>query len=428
MDSKQEVITFGCRLNIYESEIIKKNLALSKLGNVAVFNTCAVTKEAEKQAKQAIRKMKRMEPERKIIVTGCAAQNKPALFADMAEVDKVIGNEEKLSPEYYSLDGEKVLVNDIMSIKETAAHLVESFDGRARAFIQVQNGCDHRCTFCIIPFGRGNSRSLPIGVIARQVRLLVAKGYKEVVLTGVDVTAYGPDLPGSPTFSQMVKRLLAQVPELERLRLSSIDVAEIDAELYSMMAGEERLMPHFHISLQSGDDLILKRMKRRHNRQQVLEFCSRLRKDRPEVSFGADIIAGFPTETDKMFTNTRKLISEAGLQYLHVFPYSQREGTPAARMPSIPMALRKERAAVLRAEGEVQLQKFMQLNIGRTASVLLENEDSGHSENFLPVKILGKPKDDVLRDGVPEGNSPGKVIKVKLVGTKDKHMIGEVCD
>jgi len=389
MSKNQEVITFGCRLNIYESEIIKKNLAKSGVDNVAVFNSCAVTRQAEKQVQQAIRKLKRQDPLKKIIVTGCAAQNNPSMFAAMPEVDKVIGNEEKLSDKYYHLGSERIAVNDIMSVKETANHMISSFEGRARAFIQVQNGCDHRCTFCMIPFGRGNSRSVPIGVIVEQVRTLVAGGYKEVVLTGVDVTAYGADLPGSPTFAQMIRRLLSLVPDLARLRLSSIDVAEIDDDLFQLMAHNKTLMPHFHISLQAGDDMILKRMKRRHNRDQVIEFCRTLRKIRPSVSFGADIIAGFPTETDAMFENTRRLISEAGIQYLHVFPYSEREGTPAARMPQVQMHIRKERAAILREEGHRELNKFFKQNIGRKVALLVEKNNIAHSESFIPVKLEG---------------------------------------
>jgi len=390
MNNKQEVVTFGCRLNIYESEIIKDNLAKSGEENVTVFNTCAVTKQAEKQAKQAIRKLRKEQPDTKIIVTGCAAQNNPDMFAKMPEIDKIIGNEEKLSDKYYKFDSERVIVNDIMSVKETANHMVRSFDGRARAFIQVQNGCDHRCTFCMIPFGRGNSRSVPIGVIVEQVRTLVTDGYKEVVLTGVDVTAYGADLPGQPTFAQMIRRLLLLVPELARLRLSSIDVAEIDDDLFNLMAYEPRLMPHFHISLQAGDNMILKRMKRRHNRQQVVDFCHKLRKILPFVSFGADIIAGFPTETDEMFENTKSLIAEAGIQYLHVFPYSEREGTPAARMPQVPMNIRKERAAILREEGKKELLRFFEHNKNQHASLLVEKNNLAHSENFIPVKLDGE--------------------------------------
>lgn len=390
MNNQNRVVTFGCRLNIYESEIIKQNLTLSGLENVIVFNTCAVTKEAEKQARQAVRKAKKNNPDVKIIVTGCAAQTNSESFAKMTEVDRVIGNVEKLSPAHYQFKEEKVVVNDIMSVKETASHLVSHFEGRARAFIQVQNGCDHRCTYCIIPFGRGNNRSVPIGPIVEQVRTLVMEGYKEVVLTGVDVTAYGSDLPGSPTFAQMIKRLLALVPELKRLRLSSIDVAEIDDDLFHLMAFEKRIMPHFHISLQAGDNMILKRMKRRHNREQVIEFCHKLRSFRPEVSYGADIIAGFPTETDEMFENTKLLINEAGLQYLHIFPYSERDGTPAARMPQVEKTLRKERASILREEGQKQLQKFFTKNLNTQVVLLTEQNNIAHTENFIPVKLYGE--------------------------------------
>ena len=413
MTNNQEVVTFGCRLNIYESEIIKDNLAKSGNDNVAIFNTCAVTKQAEKQARQAIRKLRKNDPSKKIIVTGCAAQNNPEMFAKMPEVDKVIGNEEKLSDKYYQLDSKRVIVNDIMSVKETANHMVTSFDGKARAFTQVQNGCDHRCTFCMIPYGRGNSRSVPIGVIVEQVRMLHTKGYKEIVLTGVDVTAYGADLPGEPTFAQMIRRLLSLVPELKRLRLSSIDVAEIDDNLFDLMARNERLMPHFHISLQAGDNMILKRMKRRHNREQVIEFCHNLRKIRPEVSFGADIIAGFPTETDEMFENTRRLISEVGIQYLHVFPYSERTGTPAARMPQVPMHIRKERAAILRGEGVKELNKFFNENLGRRVRLLVEKNNMAHAENFIPVKLEGE-------------FVSGQVVDANLVSVSPEHMSARI--
>lgn len=409
----QEVITFGCRLNIYESEVIKNNLALSGLENVIVFNTCAVTKEAEKQSRQAIRKAKRNNPDLRIIVTGCAAQNNPAIFANMVEVDKVLGNEEKLIAVNYQFTKEKVVVNDIMSVTATANHMVSSFDGRSRAFIQVQNGCNHRCTFCMIPYGRGNSRSVPMGDIVRQLRALVENGYNEVVFTGVDVTAYGPDLPGSPTFAQMIRRIIGLVPELKRLRLSSIDVAEIDDDLFDLMAYIPKIMPHFHISLQAGDDMILKRMKRRHNRQNIIDFCHKLRNLRPNVSFGADIIAGFPTETDAMFDNTKRLISEADLQYLHVFPYSERDETPAARMPQIAKSIRKARAEILRTAGEQQLQKFFQRNIWQEVELLVEQNNMAHTENFIPVKL--------------EGNfDVGQIVKARLVAIEDNHMISEI--
>ncbi|MFV9929566.1 MAG: tRNA (N(6)-L-threonylcarbamoyladenosine(37)-C(2))-methylthiotransferase MtaB [Rickettsia endosymbiont of Haemaphysalis japonica] len=406
---RQDVVTFGCRLNIYESKIIQKNLELSGIDNVAIFNTCAVTKTAEKQARQAIRKAKKNNPDLKIIVTGCSAQTSPQMYGNMPEVDKVIGNEEKLLPNYYQITDAKITVNDIMSVKETASHLVSSFDGKSRAFIQVQNGCDHFCTFCIIPYGRGKSRSVAIGAIAEQVKHLVLNGFKEVVFTGVDVTAYGSDLPGSPTFAQMIKRVLNLVPELKRLRLSSIDVAEIDDELFELIAYSERIMPHFHISLQAGDDMILKRMKRRHNRANVIEFCRKLRAIRPEVSFGADIIAGFPTETPEMFENTRKLISEAELQYLHVFPYSERERTPAARMPQVPKNIRKERAEILRQEGQNQLTEFFKKHIGQQVELLVENNNIAHTENFIPVK-LDKPLEI------------GQIFKAKLVGIEENYM------
>lgn len=407
MSKKQEVVTFGCRLNSYESQIIKNNLALSNCDNVIVFNTCAVTKEAERQAKQSIRKAKRDNPDVQIIVTGCAAQTSPELFADMPEIDKILGNEEKLHPENYSFDDNRVLVNDIMSVTETAEHLVSHFDGRSRAFIQVQNGCNHRCTFCIIPYGRGNSRSVPIGAISNQINKLIAEDFKEIVLTGVDVTAYGPDLPGSPSFAQMIRRVLAATPSLTRLRLSSIDVAEIDEELFNLIAYEKRIMPHLHISLQSGDNMILKRMKRRHNREQVIEFCNKMREIRKDMAFGADIIAGFPTETDEMFENTRLLISEAKLQYLHIFPYSSRAGTPAARMPQIDKKIRQIRAKILREEGEKELIKFYESNIGKEVEILVENDNKGHSENFIAVKIAGNVE-------------PGQLVKAKLISIIDK--------
>jgi threonylcarbamoyladenosine tRNA methylthiotransferase MtaB len=410
VSKNSEVISFGCRLNIYESEIIKKNIKIAGLNNVVIFNTCGVTKEAEKQARQSIRRTKKNNPDLKIIVTGCAAQNKPEMFLKMPEVDKIIGNEEKLSPDYYRFDDNKVVVNDIMSIKETSPHLVSHFDGRTRAFIQVQNGCNHRCTFCVIPYGRGNSRSVPIGVIVEQIRILVEQNYNEVVFTGVDVTAYGPDLPGSPTFAQMIRRVLALVPQLKRLRLSSIDVAEIDDDLFNLMAYEPRLMPHFHISLQAGDNMILKRMKRRHNRDQIIDFCNKLRKIRPDVSFGADIIAGFPTETDEMFENTKNLISEAGLQYLHVFPYSAQEGTPAFKMPQVEKSVKKTRALILRSEGERELKKFLKAHLNKEVELLVEHNGSAHTKNFIPVKLDGD-------------FSPGQLVKAELVAIDNNHMV-----
>jgi threonylcarbamoyladenosine tRNA methylthiotransferase MtaB len=381
------VVTFGCRLNIYESQIIKQNIAESGSSNLIVFNTCAVTKEAERQAKKAICKAKRENPDARIIVTGCAAQYNPQEFASMPQVDKVIGNQEKLIPSNYRFDENKILVNDIMSVKETAGHLISHFDGRTRAFLQIQNGCNHRCTFCMIPLARGNSRSVPIGKISEHIQELLSNGYQEIVFTGVDITDYGLDLPGSPSLAQMITRVLQLNPGLKRLRLSSIDVAEIDDRLFEMMAYESRLMPHYHISLQSGDDMILKRMKRRHNRQQVIDFCHKLRDIKPEVSFGADIIAGFPTETDEMFANTKNLINQAGIQFLHVFPYSPRSDTPAAKMPQVDILLRKKRVTTLRSEGKGQLNKFLHDNIGASRCALSEGAGLGYTENFIKVKF-----------------------------------------
>ncbi|KJW06622.1 radical SAM methylthiotransferase, MiaB/RimO family protein [Orientia tsutsugamushi str. UT144] len=408
-----KVITFGCRLNAYESEIIKQNLKIANLDNVIVFNTCTVTQEAERQAKQAIRKAKRENPNIKIIVTGCAAQNNPDLFNQMPQVNKILGNEEKLYPEFYQFDENKIQVNDIMSIQETVTHMISNFDGKTRAFIQVQNGCNHRCTFCIIPYARGNSRSVPIGVITQQIKLLINQGYKEIVFTGVDLTSYGADLPGSPTLAQMIKRVLMLVPALPRLRLSSIDIAEIDQELFKLMTDEPRLMPHFHISLQAGDNMILKRMKRRHTREQIVEFCNKMRKIIPDVSFGADMIAGFPTETEIMFNNSLNLISETGIQYLHVFPYSERENTPANKMPQVQKHIRKKRAQLLRNEGKKQLQLFFQQQIGKIVKVLIEKEQFGHSENFIPTYIATR-------------QTIGEIVNVKLTSINNDHMIGTV--
>ncbi len=407
---KQEVVTFGCRLNAYESEVIKSNLTASGLQDVIVFNTCSVTKEAEKQSRQAIRRAKRENPDTKIIVTGCAAQLNPEQYSKMPEVDKILGNEEKLSLDNYHF-GEKILVNDIMSVTETASHFVSSIEGKARAFVQVQNGCNHRCTFCIIPYARGNSRSVPMGEIVKQVRQLVQSGYNEVVITGVDITDYGKDLPSSPTLGQMLKRLLALVPELPRLRLSSVDVAEMDDDIFYLIENEPRLMPHFHISLQAGDDMVLKRMKRRHARQDVIDFTNKVRKLRPEVAFGADIIAGFPTETEEMFQNTLNLVHEAGLQYLHVFPYSIREGTPAAKMPQVKGDIKKERANKLREAGEIELVKHLQKNIGETLKAIVEKDKIARAEDFSEIKITSE-------------HEIGSVIDVEVVGLEENRLLG----
>ncbi len=410
-----EVITFGCRLNAYESEIIREKALHAGLENAVVFNTCAVTAEAERQARQAIRKYRRDHPQARIIVTGCAAQINPGSFAAMAEVDQVLGNREKLETAYLtpSPDHARISVNDIMSVQETADHLIAGFDGRSRAFIQVQNGCNHRCTFCIIPYGRGNSRSVPLGVIVDQVNLLLEKGFQEIVLTGVDMTAYGEDLPGKPNLGQMVKRLLAQVPSLPRLRLSSVDPVEVDQDLLHVFEREPRLMPHFHLSLQAGDDMILKRMKRRHLRQDAIQICQTLRNIRPDVTLGADIIAGFPTETEEMFQNSLRIVDECDLSFLHVFPYSPREGTPAARMPQVKGPLIKERAALLRAAGQRNLTKTFARFVGQEVSVLLETENQGHSEHFLKVVLPGV-------------HTPGTFVKARVIGHTESHLEGVV--
>lgn len=412
---KNEIITFGCRLNSYESEVIKKNAELAGLSNTIIFNTCAVTKEAERQAKQAIRKAKKNSPDSQIIVTGCAAQINPGQFSSMPEVDKIIGNQEKLESKNFSLKlgEEKIIVNDIMSVKETAGHLISHFEGKARAYVQIQNGCNHRCTFCTIPFGRGNSRSVPLGEIVTQIKELVKSGYNEVVLTGVDITDYGLDLPATPNFTDMIKRVLKLVPELPRLRISSIDVAELGPDFIELIAIEKRIMPHIHISLQAGDNMILKRMKRRHTREQVIEFCKKVRDVREDVLFGADIIAGFPTENDEMFQNTYNLVKEANLQFLHVFPYSSRAGTPAAKMPQLPLAIRKERAKMLRDLGSVQLEEFMDLQIGKTLEIIAENNNSGKSENYLHIEF-----DKIL--------SLGAIARVKITHRKEHILFGEV--
>ena len=392
-----DVVTFGCRLNAYESEAIQARADADGLRDAVIFNTCAVTAEAVRQARQAIRKARRERPGAKLIVTGCAAQIDPAAFADMAEVDIVLGNADKSAPGAYAPKPEapRVRVNDIMSVRETAGHLVEGqliggLDGRARAYVEVQNGCDHRCTFCIIPFGRGNSRSAAAGEVVEQIRRLAADGYNEVVLTGVDITSWGSDLPGQPTLGQLVARILKLVPELPRLRLSSIDAAEIDPDLMRCLAEEPRLMPYLHLSLQAGDDMILKRMKRRHLRADALSLIDRVRSVRPDVAFGADFIAGFPTETEAMFENTVSLVEEAGLSFLHVFPYSARPGTPAARMPAVPRAEVKARAARLRAAGEAALTRHLDQQVGRTVSVIVEKPGVARAEDFTEVAFAGE--------------------------------------
>ncbi len=412
-----ETLTFGCRLNAYEGEVMKAEAEKAGLDNTIIINTCAVTSEAVRQARQAIRKARRDDPERRIIVTGCAAQTEARSFGDMPEVDLVIGNADKLKAESYAPIAfglplnDKVQVNDIMSVKETASHLIEGMDGRARAFVQVQNGCDHRCTFCIIPYGRGPSRSVPMGLVVDQIRKLVANGYREVVLTGVDITSYGPDLPGSPTLGKLVQQILRHVPDLPRLRISSIDSIEADPAFYDAIASDPRLMPHLHLSLQSGDDMILKRMKRRHSRTEALEVVARLRALRPEMVFGADIIAGFPTETDEMFENSLSFVTEAELTYLHVFPYSPRPGTPAARMPQVDRHVARARAARLRALGETQFDKLVASRLGQVENVLVEQDGIGRQEQFIPVAL--------------SGHKQGELVPVRVVGTNADGLIGE---
>jgi threonylcarbamoyladenosine tRNA methylthiotransferase MtaB len=382
------VLTFGCRLNEYESQAMRALAAAGGHRDTILVNTCAVTAEAERQARKAIRRAHRENPASRIVVTGCAVQIDPDRWRALPGVERVIGNAEKLRPEAWAAQAIPLPVSDIMAATETAAHLVTDFAGRARAFVQVQQGCDHRCTFCVIPFGRGPSRSVPMGAIVEQVQALVDAGYREVVLTGVDLTSYGPDLPGAPSLGQMLRRLLALVPELPRLRLSSLDPVEIDEDLWRLVAGEPRLMPHLHLSLQHGADLILKRMKRRHSRAEALACAARARALRPDIALGADLIAGFPTETEAHFAETLSLVEEAGLSFLHVFPYSERPDTPAARMPQLPVPLRQERAARLRAAGGAAAARFYGARIGRQESVLLEAADRGHTEHFAPLRLL----------------------------------------
>ena len=412
------IITFGCRLNAYESEVMRGHARAAGLENAIIINTCAVTAEAERQARQAIRRARREHPGARLIVTGCAAQIDPESYAAMAEVDRVLGNEEKLRAESFLLgpgagDAPRVAVDDIMSVTKTAAHLIEGFEGRSRAFIQVQQGCDHRCSFCIIPFGRGNSRSVPLGEVTVQVRKLVEGGTHEVVLSGVDLTSYGADLPGAPSLGQMARRLLAAVPELPRLRMSSVDAVELDDDLLRLIAEEPRLMPHLHLSLQSGDDLILKRMKRRHGRSDAIALCAKARRLRPDVVFGADLIAGFPTETVAAFENTLALVADCGLTYLHVFPYSPRPGTPAARMPQVPAQVRKARAARLRQAGEAALRSFLESRIGTTARVLVEKPGFGRSEHYAQVETAFGAPGEILPlhiTGAARGRLQGRLV------------------
>jgi threonylcarbamoyladenosine tRNA methylthiotransferase MtaB len=418
-----DVLTFGCRLNAYESEVIRRNAEAAGLVDVVIVNTCAVTAEAERQARQAIRRARRERPQARIVVTGCAAQVNPVRYAAMSEVDRVIGNDAKMDlnawiaagEALYAVDfgraaTEKIAVNDIMSVKETAAHLIEGMEGRARAYVQVQNGCDHRCTFCIIPYGRGNSRSVPMGEVVAQARHLAENGYREVVLTGVDLTSYGADLPGAPRLGTLVAQILKHVRSLERLRLSSLDCVEIDDALMEALASEERLMPHLHLSLQSGDDLILKRMKRRHSRADAIALCEKVRRLRPGTAFGADLIAGFPTETEDMFRRSLDLVEECGLAFLHVFPYSPRHGTPAARMPQVNRDTVKERARRLRTQGEAALARHLDREIGAVRRVLAETNEVGHTEHFTPVQF-----DDVVE--------PGRIVEARMIRHDGRRLV-----
>jgi threonylcarbamoyladenosine tRNA methylthiotransferase MtaB len=414
--SDPAILTFGCRLNFYESEVIRAHAKAAGLEGTVIVHTCAVTAEAERQARQAIRRARRAHPAARIVVTGCSAQVAQQRYAAMAEVDAIIGNAEKLRPETWRAlargEGPRVRVADTMAVTNLAGHLVAGFDGRTRAFLEVQNGCDHRCTFCIIPYGRGPSRSVPPAAVAAQARALVAAGYREIVLTGVDLTSWGKDLPGQPTLGGLCRHLLDAVPELPRLRLSSIDPAELDRELERLVAEAPRLMPHLHLSVQAGDDLILKRMRRRHLRGDVLTLAARLRRLRPEIVLGADLIAGFPTEDEAMFQRTLDLVGEARLTFLHVFPYSPRPGTPAARMPQLPLAVRKERATNLRAAGERALERYLEGQLGRRQRVLVERGGVGRTESFAGFRFTG--------DAPP----PGTLVEPVATATRDGMLVG----
>jgi threonylcarbamoyladenosine tRNA methylthiotransferase MtaB len=408
-----EVVTFGCRLNAVESEVIRRGAENAGCSETVVVNTCAVTAEAVRQARQTIRALRRERPSANIVVTGCAAQIEPQTFTAMSEADRVLGNAEKLSAAVWHQardSAPKTMVGDIMSVRSASAHLVDAFSNRTRAFVQVQNGCDHRCTFCIIPFGRGNSRSVPMDAVVKDVRRLAANNYSEVVLTGVDITSYGADLPGAPKLGALVKQILRHVPELKRLRLSSIDSVEADADLLDALADDGRLMPHLHLSLQSGDDLILKRMKRRHARADAIAFCDQVRRLRPDVVFGADIIAGFPTETEAMAQRSLDLVDECGLTHLHVFPFSARPGTPAARMPQVTRDVVKERARRLRECGANALRRHLDAEVGTTRRVLMETRDTGRTEQFTKV-LLASPA------------APGQIVNLKLTAHDGRQLL-----
>jgi threonylcarbamoyladenosine tRNA methylthiotransferase MtaB len=423
--AQPEIVTLGCRLNTVESEAMRKAALAAGHSDLVIVNTCAVTAEAVRQARQTIRRLARENPARRIIVTGCAAQTEPETFAGMAEVSQVIGNDVKLKPETWKEavspaggdfglgETERVIVNDIMSLRETASHLIDGLEGRTRAFVQVQNGCDHRCTFCIIPYGRGNSRSVPMGEVVAQIERLVDAGYPEIVLTGVDLTSYGPDLPGQPKLGRLVASILRNVPKLARIRLSSLDCIEADPVLMELLKGETRLLPHMHLSLQAGDDLTLKRMKRRHGRADAIRFCAELRQARPDYAFGADLIAGFPTESEEMFENTLRLVEECGLAFLHVFPYSPRQGTPAARMPQVARPVIRARAARLREAGEIALQRHLARHVGREARILLERDTVARLDDFTPIRLASPA-------------SPGTLQTAKVTGIAGSMLTGEI--
>ena len=410
-----EIQTMGCRLNFYESEVMRQTAKTAGLENAILINTCAVTEESVRQARQKVRKARRNNPDAQIIVTGCAVQTDPDSFVKMVEADFVLGNHDKLQQRSYEnlvQKGEiadRVMVSDIMSVTETAGHLIDGLKDRARAFVQIQNGCDHRCTFCIIPYGRGPSRSVPVDDVISQIRNLVEAQYKEIVLTGVDITSYGTDLSDGPKLGVLVQQILDQIPELERLRISSIDSIEIDSAFIDVLANEPRLMPHLHLSLQNGDDLILKRMKRRHLRKDSIEFCEQVRNVRPDVVFGADLIAGFPTETEEIFENTMSIVDECDLTYLHVFPFSPRPGTPAARMPQVDRYLVKERAHRLREKGEIKLDHYLSKQVGQQRKILIEKNGLGRTEQFSQTEIgIGEPGEIITADIV--GYVPGRLI------------------
>lgn len=410
------MITLGCRLNTYESEVMRRHAVAAGMTDAVIVNTCAVTAEAVRQAMQAIRRARRERPEARIVVTGCAAQTETARFAAMPEVDHVVGNASKTRLEAWqglAVDSsERVLIDDMASVRETAGHLIAGFGVRSRAYVQVQNGCDHRCTFCIIPYGRGPSRSVPAGEVVAQVRRLVEQGYLEIVLTGVDITSYGADLPGEMTLGKLVRHILRHVPELPRLRLSSIDQVEADSALMTALAEDERLMPHLHLSLQAGDDLILKRMKRRHLRADAIRFCAEARRLRPDVTFGADFITGFPTETDEMFSGTVDLVDQCDLTFLHVFPFSPRTGTPAARMPQVDRRVAKDRAARLREKGNEALGRHLSGQVGRLVSVLVEGSGMARAPDFTGVKL--------------EGTGGAGIVRASIAGHDGRMLVGEL--